>query len=127
MRSDSTVHALVRFAFDRHRLLPSCLPVTRHVRRWLVDSWGDRLEPADAIVTITFDELGGRTTVTTAVLYESREARDGVLESPLGEGVAAGHDHLAGCWPQRGRAVSSGGTPGQAWSAAAHPTAIATR
>ena len=51
--------------------------------------------PGEAVVTITFDEQGGRTTVTTAVLYESRDARDGVLRSPMEEGVAAGYDRLA--------------------------------
>ena len=35
------------------------------------------------------------TTLTTTVLYESREARDIVLKSPMEQGVAAGYDRLA--------------------------------
>ena len=41
-----------------------------------------------------FDEQGGKTTVTTTVLYESKEARDAVLKSPMEQGVAAGYDRL---------------------------------
>src|SRR6185369_6184680 len=39
------------------------------------DSW----YPGEAVDTTAFVEKGGRTTVTMTVLYESKEARDGVL------------------------------------------------
>jgi len=32
--------------------------------------------------------------VTLTVLYESREARDGVLRSPMDKGVGMSYDHL---------------------------------
>ena len=50
--------------------------------------------PGDAVGTVTFTEAAGRTTVTTTVLYASKEARDGVLKSPMAEGMGAGFDTL---------------------------------
>ena len=49
----------------------------------------------DAVDTTVFVEKGGRTTVTTTVRYESKEARDGVLRSPMEGGVAKSYDKLA--------------------------------
>jgi uncharacterized protein YndB with AHSA1/START domain len=40
-------------------------------------------------------EQGGKTTLTQTMLYESKETRDGVLKSPMEEGVAASYDRLA--------------------------------
>jgi uncharacterized protein YndB with AHSA1/START domain len=50
--------------------------------------------PGEALDTSVFTEKGGKTTVTLTVLYESREARDGVLKSPMEEGMVAGYDRL---------------------------------
>src|SRR3712207_429687 len=50
--------------------------------------------PGEALVTTVFVEERGRTTITTTVLYESREARDVVLRSPMERGVAEGYDKL---------------------------------
>lgn len=50
--------------------------------------------PGEAEVTTTFVESGGRTTLTLTVRYESREARDAVLRSPMEQGLAAGYDRL---------------------------------
>ena len=51
--------------------------------------------PGDALVTTVLDERGGKTTLTTTVLYQSKEARDAVLKSPMEDGAAAGYDRLA--------------------------------
>jgi uncharacterized protein YndB with AHSA1/START domain len=51
--------------------------------------------PGEAVSTVTLMEQGGRTTLTLTVRYESREARDAVLKSPMESGVAAGFDKLA--------------------------------
>ncbi|MGH7426812.1 MAG: SRPBCC family protein [Candidatus Methylomirabilaceae bacterium] len=51
--------------------------------------------PGEAVDTLTLVEQGGRTTLTLTVRYESREARDAVLKSPMEEGMAAGYDKLA--------------------------------
>jgi uncharacterized protein YndB with AHSA1/START domain len=51
--------------------------------------------PGEALVTTVLVEQGGRTTFTGTILYESREARDAVLASPMEQGVAASYDRLA--------------------------------
>ena len=51
--------------------------------------------PGEALVTTVLVEQGGKTTLTLTVLYESREARDAVLKTPMEQGVAAGYDRLA--------------------------------
>jgi uncharacterized protein YndB with AHSA1/START domain len=48
-----------------------------------------------AVGTLELVEEGGRTTLTQTVLYESREAREAVLKSPMESGVAASFDRLA--------------------------------
>jgi uncharacterized protein YndB with AHSA1/START domain len=50
--------------------------------------------PGEALDTTVFVEERGKTTVTLTLLYESREARDGVLKSPMEQGMAAGYDRL---------------------------------
>ena len=49
----------------------------------------------DAVDTTVFVEKGGKTTVTTTVLYQSKEVRDGVLKSPMASGVTKSYDKLA--------------------------------
>jgi uncharacterized protein YndB with AHSA1/START domain len=51
--------------------------------------------PGEAESTVTLDEKDGRTTLTLSVKYESKAARDGVLQSPAKEGLAEGFDNLA--------------------------------
>lgn len=51
--------------------------------------------PGDALGTVALVEENGKTTLTQTILYVSREARDGVLKSPMETGVAASYDRLA--------------------------------
>jgi uncharacterized protein YndB with AHSA1/START domain len=51
--------------------------------------------PGEALDTLTLVERDGKTTLTQTVLYESREARDAVLKSPMEQGVAVSYDRLA--------------------------------
>jgi uncharacterized protein YndB with AHSA1/START domain len=51
--------------------------------------------PGEAVGTVVLSERGGKTTLTQTLLYESREARDGVLKSPMEQGVGASYDRLA--------------------------------
>jgi uncharacterized protein YndB with AHSA1/START domain len=51
--------------------------------------------PGESLTTTTLAEKGGRTTVTTTMLYVSQEARDAVLKSGMERGVAASYDQLA--------------------------------
>jgi uncharacterized protein YndB with AHSA1/START domain len=51
--------------------------------------------PGEAVGTLVLAERDGKTTVTQTVLYQSREARDGILKSGMESGVAASYDRLA--------------------------------
>jgi uncharacterized protein YndB with AHSA1/START domain len=53
----------------------------------------------DAVVTTTFDEQNGKTTLTITVLYQSKDVRDAVLQSDMESGVAMGFDNLAELLP----------------------------
>ncbi len=59
------------------------------------ESFDDPWYPGEALDTTVLVEQGGKTTVTTTVLYESREARDAVLKTPMERGVAESYDKLA--------------------------------
>jgi uncharacterized protein YndB with AHSA1/START domain len=61
--------------------------------------------PGEALGTIVLVEKGGQTALTQTVLYESSEAREAVLKSPMEQGVTAGYDRLA-------ELLASLGTPG---------------
>ncbi|MFN8524171.1 MAG: SRPBCC family protein [Chloroflexota bacterium] len=50
--------------------------------------------PGEALVTQELVEHAGTTTLVMTVRYDSREARDGVLRTPMESGVAAGYDRL---------------------------------
>ena len=62
--------------------------------------------PGESLVTTTLAEKGGRTTMTSRMLYVTREARDGVLKSGMERGVAASYDRLA-------ELMALWGTPGR--------------
>lgn len=51
--------------------------------------------PGEAIVTTVLVEQAGRTTFTSTMCYESKEARDAVLKTPMEQGLAASYDQLA--------------------------------
>jgi uncharacterized protein YndB with AHSA1/START domain len=51
--------------------------------------------PGGAVGTTTFVEQGGKTTLTTSVLYASKEAREAVLKTPMEQGMAMGLDKMA--------------------------------
>ena len=48
----------------------------------------------EGLVTATFVEVGGTTTLTVTMRYESTATRDGVLASPAEKGVSASYDRL---------------------------------
>jgi uncharacterized protein YndB with AHSA1/START domain len=50
--------------------------------------------PGGAVGTIVFVEQGARTMLTHTILYDSREARDAVMKSPMEHGVSAGYNQL---------------------------------
>ena len=56
----------------------------------------------EAVGTTVFVEQGGKTTVTTTVLYASREVRDAILKTPMERGIAESYDKLAELLPSLG-------------------------
>ena len=50
--------------------------------------------PGEALITLTFAEHAGQTTVTMAMHYESKPARDVVLASPLEGGLTESFERL---------------------------------
>jgi uncharacterized protein YndB with AHSA1/START domain len=48
----------------------------------------------ETLLTTTFEEKDGHTTVTTTVRYSSPEARDGALKTGMIEGWSQGYDRL---------------------------------
>ena len=69
------------------------------------ERFDDPWYPGEALITYVLVEHGGKTTLTLTVLYESREARDGVLKTPMEKGVAMSYDRLE-------ELLASLGTPG---------------
>jgi uncharacterized protein YndB with AHSA1/START domain len=61
--------------------------VVRPERIVATEVFDDAWYPGEAVDTMVFVEKDGKTTLTTTVLYASKEARDGVLKSPMASGV----------------------------------------
>jgi len=59
------------------------------------ETWDDDWTGGEAVVTITFSESAGKTTLTQTVLYSSRAARDAVMQTPMEHGAAVSYDRLA--------------------------------
>jgi len=51
--------------------------------------------PGEAVVATSFVECGSGTVMTRTTLYESCQARDIVMRSPMKEGAADSYDRLA--------------------------------
>ena len=68
--------------------------IVRPERIVATEKFDESWYPGEAVGTVAFVEQAGRTTLTQTVLYESREARDAVMKSPMESGVAAGYDRL---------------------------------
>jgi uncharacterized protein YndB with AHSA1/START domain len=57
-------------------------------------SYDDQWFPGESLVTTVLTEQGNTTTMTTTLLFPSRDVRDAVIRSPMREGVAEGYDRL---------------------------------
>lgn len=71
-----------------------CREIVPPERFVTTERFDDPWYPGEALVTYVLDERSGITTLTLTVLYESREARDGVLKSGMEKGVAMSYDRL---------------------------------
>jgi hypothetical protein len=74
----------------------------------------------EAVSTFACAEQGDRTTLTIRVRYASKQVRDGVLQSPMEQGMAAGFDRLeallgmrAGSGPERSTRPTGVRKPGE--------------
>jgi uncharacterized protein YndB with AHSA1/START domain len=68
--------------------------IVKNKRIVCTELFDDAWYAGEALLTTTLVESGGKTTMTTAILYESKEARDGVLKSDMESGVGASYDRL---------------------------------
>ena len=67
-------------------------PPERLVHTFIFDVEPFNARPA--IVTVTFEELGGQTRVTETMLFETVEDRDGMVQSGMETGAAESYDRL---------------------------------
>jgi len=58
------------------------------------EKFEDPWYPGESVVTTTFEERSGRTTVRQTMLMETREARDGVLKTGMETGVERSYQRL---------------------------------
>jgi uncharacterized protein YndB with AHSA1/START domain len=75
--------------FFMHGTYREIVPPERIVHTEL---FGDMPEPA--VVTSTFEEAGGRTTLTVTVRYPSKEVRDAALATGMTRGWSRSYDRL---------------------------------
>src|ERR1700687_4867576 len=68
--------------------------IVPHERLVCTELFDQAWYPGEALVTTTLVEQGGRTTLTSTMLYVSQETRDAVLKSGMERGVAASYDRL---------------------------------
>jgi uncharacterized protein YndB with AHSA1/START domain len=68
--------------------------IVPHERILSTELFDEAWYPGESLITSTLVEQGGKTTLTTTILYVSREARDGVLKSGMESGVAVSYDRL---------------------------------
>ena len=69
--------------------------ITPQQRIVCTELYDDAWYPGEALTTTTLVERRGATTLTTAILYVSKEGRDKVLTSGMERGVAASYERLA--------------------------------
>jgi uncharacterized protein YndB with AHSA1/START domain len=69
--------------------------VVRPERLVHTEKFDEAWYPGESLITTVLAEQGGKTALTVTMRYESREARDAVLKSPMEDGVAQSYDKLA--------------------------------
>jgi uncharacterized protein YndB with AHSA1/START domain len=61
----------------------------------LTELFDEAWYPGESVITSTLTEQGGRTTLTTTMLYVTQKVRDEILKSGMERGVQASYDRLA--------------------------------
>ena len=68
--------------------------VVPHERLVTTERYDQQWYPGEAVGTVEFTERDGRTTLVTTLRYDSKAARDAVLQSPATEGMGMGFNAL---------------------------------
>jgi uncharacterized protein YndB with AHSA1/START domain len=68
--------------------------VVPHERLVSTEQFDQAWYAGEAVDTVVFTEHAGKTTVTTSIVYESKAVRDGVLQSPMADGMEQGYQQL---------------------------------
>jgi uncharacterized protein YndB with AHSA1/START domain/DNA-binding transcriptional ArsR family regulator len=71
-----------------------CLEFLRPERIVATEQFDEPWYPGEAVGTIELKERNGRTVLTQTIRYESRAAREMVLQTPIEHGIAFGYDRL---------------------------------
>ena len=71
------------------------------------EQFDDPWYPGEAISKLLLEEKDGVTTLTNTMTYASKEARDGVLASPMAEGMEMGYARLEGILAGSAQAAGS--------------------
>jgi len=75
----------------------------RHTEAYDPGSVGGSMgEAGEAMVTVTFTETGGITTLTTLIDYGSKEARDAAMSTGMTDGMEMSYQKLDGLLADRG-------------------------
>jgi uncharacterized protein YndB with AHSA1/START domain len=69
--------------------------IVRPERLVTTEKFDEAWYPGEALGTIALTEKSGKTTLMQTIRYESREARDMVLKSPMEGGITLGYQRLA--------------------------------
>jgi uncharacterized protein YndB with AHSA1/START domain len=97
--ADMRAGGVVRFAWKGDAgggmsittVMQEVVPDTRLVG---VEKFHEAWYPGEAIVTQEFADDRGGTTLTVTIRYESKAARDGVLKTPMTDGLGSVYDQL---------------------------------
>ena len=68
--------------------------IIRSVKLVHTEKFDEAWFPGEAIMTTTLSNQNGKTLLTGTILYETKEARDMVIESGMEEGVGQSYDNL---------------------------------
>jgi uncharacterized protein YndB with AHSA1/START domain len=68
--------------------------IVPHERIVRTETFEGPWSPGETVGTVELVESGGKTTVTTTVVYPSQQARDGMLKSGMKQGLAMSYDRL---------------------------------
>jgi uncharacterized protein YndB with AHSA1/START domain len=75
------------------------LEITPPHRIVSTEAFDEKWYEGECVETVTLEESGGRTTLTTLLRYDNQAVRDGVLQSPAASGMEAGFSILDALLP----------------------------